>query len=126
MRPIYPLVLAILLLPNAGYSQIILMTPQPPLYGSGARGYPSIIVTPGYGGIPGGYPGNSRLGGLAGDMAGSGNGSFAATTPCIPSGVDAPPPPSQFRPPISPNYRAFSDRFAPPPQPSSQLLDNCN
>ena len=126
MRSIVALVLASLLLSSAGYSQVILMTPQPPSYGSTARGYPGINSAPGYGVNSNVYPGNPRLGGVAGDLTGTSLGSAAGAIPCLPTGADAPPPPNQFRPPISPNYRAFSDRFAPPAQPSSQLPDACN
>ncbi len=126
MRSIVALVLASLLLSSAGYSQVILMTPQPPSLGSTARGYPEMNRVPGYGVNSNVYSGNPRLGGVAGDLTGTSLGGAAGAIPCLPTGADAPPPPNQFRPPISPNYRAFSDRFAPPAQPSSQLPDACN
>lgn len=140
MRPCIPLILSSLLFPSIGFSQVILMTPQSPSYGPGVFGYPAHPSAPTYGSPPvgypsmdnpsgyganvGGYPATSRLGIGAGGQANTSMGG-AASTPCIPTGADAPPP-SQFRPPISPNYRAFSDRFAPPVQSPGLPTDACN
>lgn len=125
MRSVVALVLTSLLLTSAGYGQVILLPPQPPSYGSTARGYPGINSAPGYGVNSDAYPRNPRLGGMAGDLTGLGLGSATGTIPCGTGGIDAPQP-GQFRAPISPNYRAFSDRFAPPTQRSNQLPDACN
>lgn len=112
--------LACLLLPSAGFSQIILMTPQPPSFGSIARGY-----TPGSNASIGGYPGNPRVGTGTGDLVGNSTGA-RAPVPCGSSGIDGPPPQGQFRPPISPDYQAFSDRFAPPAPAPAFTPDACN
>lgn len=119
-----PVALALVAAAGPAAAQTLL---QPPYYGGGATGggYGGVLANPRnlYGGATVVTPGTI--------LNAAPTGPFPASAPCdtsqgspLTSSVASPSAPGTFRPPITPSYRAFTDRFAGSPQPGATDPNN--